>query len=410
MHKIDTYTPTPSLSEAGFSVPDPQEILTGVQADLNQAFGGNLNPALNTPQGQLALSQTAILSDFSDAMLEIFNGIDPAFSSGRMQDALGRIYFLERLPATPTIVQVQITLTGSSLPFLKAGTVLATDAVSDGNLYATLEDLSFPEGTASPIIIDLASLSQGAIACPANSLLLYQGNIGIASLHNPSAGIIGKAAEGRIDFERRRAASVAHNAVGQNAALLGALLALEGVEDAQIIDNPENETQIIQGVSLPPHSLYAVLVGGAAADIGKVFLAKKAPGCATFGRQKITVTDENPLYTQNHPSYVFYFDYAMPQNLYITLVLANLENVPSNVETLISEAIMRYFKEAETRPKLGSTIYATDLICAIKITCPWARLLSLSLGLNPNECENEITLPLNQIAVTDEDFISLTLH
>ncbi|QCE34703.1 hypothetical protein FAI40_04685 [Acetobacteraceae bacterium] len=407
---IETNVQQPLLTEAGFTSPSQEEILQAVQADLNQAFGGNVNPALNTPQGQLARSQTAILSDFFDALLEVFNGIDPAFASGRMQDALGRIYFLTRKPETATIAEVELTLTGTNLPLLKAGTILATDSVSNGHLYALLEDFSVPANTPSPITTTLACLTKGAVECPANSLLLYQGNLGIASLNNPSAGVTGQEAEGRIDFENRRANSVASQSMGQNAALLGALLSLDGVEDAQVIDNAANATQTISGVTLQPHSLYAVLVGGSAEEIGKAFLAKKPPGCATNGSEKVTVTEENAAYGDHPPSYVFFFDYATPVNLYLKVVLASLKNVPSNANELVVKAIINYFKAPETRPKLGATLYSSDLIVSLRETYPWARILSLSLGVTAEAGQSELTLPLGQIAVTDANFISVILQ
>ena len=44
-------------------LPAEQDILTGVQADINTAFGGGVNPSLQTPQGQLAQTETAIIGE-----------------------------------------------------------------------------------------------------------------------------------------------------------------------------------------------------------------------------------------------------------------------------------------------------------------------------------------------------------
>jgi hypothetical protein len=76
-----------------------------MQADIDQAFGGGLNPALETPQGQLASSFAAIKGNANDTFVNMANQFDPAFAAGRFQDALGRIYFIERNPALPTVVQ-----------------------------------------------------------------------------------------------------------------------------------------------------------------------------------------------------------------------------------------------------------------------------------------------------------------
>ena len=91
-----TSVPACSMTAAGFVAPSEPDILAGVQADINAALGGNVNPALNTPQGQLATSETAIIGDCNDQLLALFNGFDPRNAIGRQQDALGYIYFMKR--------------------------------------------------------------------------------------------------------------------------------------------------------------------------------------------------------------------------------------------------------------------------------------------------------------------------
>ena len=94
------WTPT------GLVLPTEAAILAGVQADMNAAFGGNLNPALQTPQGQIASSETAIIADKNAAIAQLVDQVDPDNATGFMQDAIARIYFLNRNPGLPTTVQV----------------------------------------------------------------------------------------------------------------------------------------------------------------------------------------------------------------------------------------------------------------------------------------------------------------
>ena len=125
-----TSVPAPVLDATGFIMPEEADMLTGVLADINAAFGNTLNTDLSTPQGQLAMSLTAILGDAYDQFLALANGVDPARAEGRMQDAIGRIYFMSRLPATPTTVTC--ICTGA------AGTVIPQGALikdQSGNSY-----------------------------------------------------------------------------------------------------------------------------------------------------------------------------------------------------------------------------------------------------------------------------------
>ncbi len=112
-----TNVPLPAFGPTGLIIPTESAILGGVQADINGAFGGGLNPALTTPQGQLATSLAAIIGNCNDTLLELNNQMDPAFASGRNQDAIGRIYFISRNPALPTVVTCNLTgLPGVIIP------------------------------------------------------------------------------------------------------------------------------------------------------------------------------------------------------------------------------------------------------------------------------------------------------
>src|SRR5271169_3119879 len=61
-------------------------ILTGVEQDFSAAFNATLNFNLNTPQGQLASSEAAIIDYFYQLFVYYTQQVDPSYASGRMQD------------------------------------------------------------------------------------------------------------------------------------------------------------------------------------------------------------------------------------------------------------------------------------------------------------------------------------
>lgn len=91
-----TAVPLPYITSAGYVSPTESDILTGFKSDWSAALGGNGNTGDTTPQGQMCVSQTAICGAFNDVMLEIFNGVDPRNATGRLQDAIGYIYWMTR--------------------------------------------------------------------------------------------------------------------------------------------------------------------------------------------------------------------------------------------------------------------------------------------------------------------------
>lgn len=231
-----TNVPAPTFGPTGFVAPAESAILAGVQADQQAAFGGNLNPSLTTPQGQLAQSLAAIIGDANNQFVALANGVDPAFASGRMQDAIGRIYFIERNPAQSTVVTLTCYgLTGTTIP-------VGAQAVDQaGNRYLATAAGTIPAG--GNVQLPFACVTTGPIAAPIGYVNgIYQAIPGWDSCTNPAAGVIGSNVESRADFEFRRQASVAANSQGSLQAILGSVLSVPGVVDAYAAENTSSTT------------------------------------------------------------------------------------------------------------------------------------------------------------------------
>src|SRR5271170_532344 len=100
---MTTNVPQPTWNTStGFQIASSAAILVGRQADYSGAFNAVLNFNLNTPQGQLTSSDAAIIFNAQSLFVYYTQQTDPAYASGRMQDAIGRIYGQTRNPALPT--------------------------------------------------------------------------------------------------------------------------------------------------------------------------------------------------------------------------------------------------------------------------------------------------------------------
>ena len=95
-----TNVPPIEINDTGVVIPTEESVLQGLLEDFNQAFGGNLNKNLDTPQCQLASSLAAIMADRDTQLARLMNQVNPDYAEGGMQDAIAKIYFLERKPET----------------------------------------------------------------------------------------------------------------------------------------------------------------------------------------------------------------------------------------------------------------------------------------------------------------------
>lgn len=351
-----TSVPPIVFTPQGPIIPPDSDILAGVQVDMNTAFGGGLNPALETPQGQLASSTAAIISDKDAEIALICNQVDPQYATGRFQDAIARIYFLTRKPATSTAVTCN--LSGLSDTTVPAGT-LAQD--TEGNTYVLLGDADIPVSGA--VSSSWANIATGPIPCPAGTLIrVYQAVPGWDTITNPTDGVLGQNVESPSEFEFRRQQSVALNGQGTTDAILANVFAVANVLDCYVIDNPKGIVVDKGSTNYPmlPHSLYVAVVGGLDADIAQAIWGKKDTGCDYNGNTSETVLDMAYDYPQ--PSYEILFERPAPLAIKFAVQIVNNPSLAANTTSLIQAAIVARFNgtNGTARERIAGLIIAAN--------------------------------------------------
>lgn len=371
-----TSVPSPTFGPTGFIAPLESAILDGALADIGAAFGGNLNPAKETPQGQLASSLTAIVGDKNDQFLLLTQGVDPALAAGRMQDGIGRIYFIERNPAQPTVVQA--TCSGIVDVLIPTGSL--AKAV-DGSVYQCLQGGNVTaDGT---VVLPFANLTAGPIPCPAGTLsTIYRSIDGWDTITNVFDGVLGNDVESRQAFEIRRQQSLSKNAVGSIPAVQGSVLGVPGILDAYTTDNATLVDVTLDGVVIRSRSLYVCVAGGDPAAVARAIWLKKMPGCPMSGNTTQTVLDTNSLYSPPNPSYQITFQTAIPQQFYFVVRVANTAAVPSDALQQIQAVILLAFAGSDGGPRarIGATVFASRFYTGVEALGNWAEIINIKIG------------------------------
>lgn len=392
--------PSITFSANGFVAPSTGAILTGVLADFDQAFGGGLNLSLTTPQGQLATSLTAIVDDKNAQFLALANGVDPAYASGRMQDAIGRIYFLERTPAEPTVVTA--TCTGLAGTVLLAGSIAQS---TDGNLYVSTADATI--GSMGTVDVQFQCTTTGPIACPAGALAtIYRAVPGWDTVTNAADGVIGNDVESRAAFEARRAASVALNARGSVPSVRAAVLGVPNVLDAYVTDNATGAPVVVGGVTLAANSLYVCTTGGDNDAIAQAIWSKKDPGCAYNGTTTVTVYDTSGGYAVP-PAYDVSFQIAAPLTVEFTVSIADNAFVPADYAAQVQAAIISAFAGGDggSRVRIGVPVFASRYYAPIAALGSWVEILSIKL----TGSTDSVSVDIDKIPVTSTADITVSL-
>lgn len=386
-------------------LPAEADILVGVQTDIDVAFGGGVNPSLQTPQGQLAQTETAIIGEKNNEIAYIANQVNPAFASGIWQDAIGYIYFMNRVQASGTVVNA--TCNGAVGTVIPAGSV-AQDV--NGYLYASTAAATIPAG--GNVTIQFQNQTTGPISCAIGALnKIYTAVAGWDTVSNPTAGVIGNNVESRAEFELRRQNSVAVNAVNSLQSIYAAVLAVPNVIDAYVVDNSSNVTINYGSTSYPlaAHSICVSVAGGTSADIANAIWNKKPPGCGYNGNTSVTVYDTT--YPVPYPSYTVTYLVPTSTPVYFVIDIKDDPLLPSNIITQVQNAVIATFtgQNGGTAVGINTTTYSGAYYGAINAISPNVNVLEVYVGLTASPTTLEASLGIDQLPTISASQIVVNL-
>lgn len=404
---VTTAVPSVTLSEIGIAVPDEVDILNGRLSDLDTAFGGGMSKSLTTPQGQIAMSDTAIIGARNDDLAWLVNQVNPDYAEGRMQDAIGQIYFIDRIPAIGTTVTAACTgLVGTVIP--------ANSVASDvsGYLYYSLADATI--GSSGSVDVVFQNQAIGSIACPIGALnTIYRAISGWSGVSNPTAGVLGNEVESRANFEYRRKQSVAGNAKNQLGAIYASVLAVAGVTDAYVTQN--NSSAVVSkgftNYSMEPHSIYVAAYGGSQEDIANAIFLKLNPGPSMLGNTSYTIVDSEN-YVQPYPEYTITWQTPSPVSMHVKVELAANNSLPDNITTLVRNAVTAQFngEDGGTRARIGSSVFAGRYYSGVQGIDPDnVDIYGITLSRDGTTFGSSVQFGIDEVPTLDDSNIMVTL-
>lgn len=370
--------PALQITSTGVVTPDALTIRGGVLADENAAFGGDLDILTpSTPQAYLADNLTDNILGANAAVTYFVSQVDPATSEGRMQDAIARIYFLERNGATASVVQALctgqpgVTLSSGALAQDNAGNLWQStgDAVFSGGGLATIQ---FACLTLGPTLLGISELTKIAQLAP-----------GWDAITNLGAATVGSATETRTAFEQRRQASVAINAKGTPAAIRSAVWEVPGVLDVFVYDNFTNATINYGSTAYPiiEHSVYVGVVGGNDVAVANAIFGRKDLGCDMNGNTAVVVQDTDGL-SYPYPTYNIKFNRPSALPILFAVQIANSSSLPADIVAQTKAAVIATFNgtNGAQRARMGGQIFASSFYAGIAQIDSSVSIISVKLG------------------------------
>lgn len=270
----------------GVVVPDTSDILAGVQAEYKDAFGADLVVTPDTPQGVLITAEALSRASVVNNNAALANQINPNVAGGVFLDAILALTGMQRSVATPTAVP-GVTLTGVPGTVIPGGSLAATAA---GDRFQSVSTVTLNgSGTAE---VDFQSVEDGPIPCSASALTTIVSSVlGWETVTNPTAGTPGSATQSDQAARALRQNTLAFQAVSLAEAITSALYNVPGVTSLAFRENTADVTQVIDGVSMVSHSVFACIDGGTDLGVAAALLENKSSGCAWNGTTTVNVVE-----------------------------------------------------------------------------------------------------------------------
>jgi len=277
------------LTPDGVIIPDTAELKSATQAEWKEVLGEDLDVNDETPQGMLIGQETAVRAEVVANNAAVANQINPDIAGGVFLDDIWSFTGGRRREATYTTVY-NVILTGSPGAIIPSGSRRAT--TTGGDIFELIDTVML--GDTGTVTGTFQALEEGPISAPAGSLTVpVEGYtaVGWETSSNPQPGLQGLASQSDIQARRERKQTLALQGRSISEAVFSNVRALPQVLSLSFRENVENTTQVIDGITLVAHSVWACVDGGEDTDVAGALYRSKTAGANWNGAVTVTVQD-----------------------------------------------------------------------------------------------------------------------
>lgn len=388
------------LDRTGFKRRRFQDLYDEIEDKAKEAFGENINTSERSPLG-------IILRLFAWFLAKLWGTAEDVYNSGYKNTAEGNN--LDRLGPYSGVTRIleqwatgAVTITGTPGRTEEAGFQVATET---GVYFETIEPFTIgTDGTANAKIEALAPGSQGNVAAGTITIIVNP-NPDITAVTNPERTQGGREKETDAEFRDRMDQAVAGGGAASLDALRGALLRIENVRAAAVI---ENNTMKPDSAGRPPKSYQAYVLGGDDQTIAQAIFEKGAAGIESYGDIAKQVTDLGGY------QHTVKFSRAVEVALKIKVEVTKNDSYPADGDELIRSALVRYVGGEDGGSyynglNMGAQVVYTRLISAV-YSVTGVEDVVVRVGTGDQLGTDNVHIEPYQVAQVKAEDIEVTSH
>lgn len=390
---MELTTVAPVLTNAGVIASTYYEIVEYLKAEYRAIYGDDVYLENDSQDGQWIGVIARLIAECGAVSADVYASFSPKTAKGEALSRNVAINGIRRALASYSYVDVVI----SGTPGTEIKNGFATD--KNNNKWVFAESIMIPES--GYITVTARSEKLGAILAQIGSVnVIGKPTRGWVSVINETTSQLGVPIENDAKLRQRQALSVAIPTQSKLDGIKGALFGLGGVSRCKTY---ENETDKVDALGLPPHSVCVVVSGGDAEEIAQIMRAKKSMGCRYFGNTDITIMNNF-----NEPQVIsLYRPNVRNIGFYI-----NLES-NSAYTTTIGQQIKQALADHVNQLDIGDKLTVNKAMVAVglygSLDAMSYEVLSITILVDGIEQTGNYYLDFNEVAYCDMDNIEINI-
>jgi len=384
-----------AITDDGMTTQTYDEIVAELVAAYEAAYGADINTDPESPDGQRIGIEAKHRMDIQSAVLQIFNGMDPELATGTAFNSLLKLVGTSLL--VPTRSTVDVTVTTDRDLTLPAGWTVEDDT---GQGWA-LDDPTATLTGANAVTLHAAAF--GAVEAGINTVTTQTTIVlGVLSVTNAAEATIGVAEESIGAARVRRKQLLTLPATSSLGGLFSAVAGVAGVTDVVAYENDMSTHDATR--DMVPHSIWAVVEGGAVDDIVEALAIAKNAGTAKKGAVSGTYVEERtrPDGSTLLLSHIVQFDRPTLTPLYINITVESRDGSGIDTASIKAALASRAYRIAENA--LASELYALAYSAADNFIATLLEVSSDGItytgGREVSDYDERFTLDAADIVVT----------
>lgn len=273
------------IDDTGYHLADYPAFLAYYQDQYRAIYGADVDLNSDTQDGQWVAVEAKAAYDSAALGQSVYNSFSPSSAKGVGLSRVVKINGLKR--HVPSFSTVTLTVVGSSGTVINNG--VAQDTINQKWLLPTV--VTIPGGGTINVTAT-AELVGFVTADVATVTKIFTNTLGWQTVNNAAAAIPGAPVETDAQLRARQTVSTADPSLTVLDGTVGGVSNLTGVTKVRAY---ENDTDITDANTLPPHSISLVVAGGDDVAVAQEILLHKTPGTNTYGTTSELVYDAHGM-------------------------------------------------------------------------------------------------------------------